>query len=59
MDKKKWEGRKLEGSKDHDPTDWQMGSSEMVTHLSWLSVVWQPRLMGMPTSFLAAGPSSD
>lgn len=52
-------GSKLEGSKDHDPTGWQMGSSQMVTHLSWLSVVWQPRLMGVPTFLLAAGPSSD
>lgn len=59
MNKQKQEGRELEGSKDHDPTELQMGSSQMITHLSCLSVVRLPRLMWMPTSFLAAGPSSD
>lgn len=34
MNKKKQEGRKLEGSKDHVPTDLQMESSQMITHLS-------------------------
>lgn len=39
MNKKNQEGRKLEASRDRDPTDLQTGSSQVITDPSWLSVV--------------------